>query len=232
MLWYPEGRRELFESVEVKKAVSHKCAICFKLLFCKRQKKTKRVRHKQPSEYQCSHKQHNTEFNHGINHWSINTVIPTFHEFVFDSVAAITLFLRLKTGILNYEAKLLNLEPRHIRPCKHSFPHAWSFPRRHLISPQFPPITTQSGCSFVTHCLFVQSIVETGLCKPVPLCHLGDSAYSFRRSDVCGAWIITIGASNAHLPWINADLSCSAALHSFALVQLWGFYFIHRRVTR
>lgn len=57
----------------------------------KKKKKTKRVRHKQPTESQCSHKQHNTEFNHGINHWSINTVIPTFHEFVFDSVAAITL---------------------------------------------------------------------------------------------------------------------------------------------
>lgn len=153
---------------------------------------------------------------------------------MFDSVAAICFKAKnwhFKLWSKTSQRRATRFGEIHVR-VTHSSPHVWTFPRDHLISPQSLKSLTQSWCSFVTRCLFVQGIAETGLCKPVPFCHLGDSPYSFRRSDVGGAWIITIGASNAHLPWINVDLSCSAALHSFALVQLRGFYFIHRRVGR
>lgn len=71
----------------------------------------------------------------------------------------------------NYERKA-GQRQGNISSCKQ--PHVRSFPRNPFSSPKVDQIITQS-CSFLTRRLFAQGIVETGLCKPAPLCHLSDS---------------------------------------------------------
>lgn len=94
--------------------------------------------------------------------------------------------------------------------------------QKHSCVSRVSQIVTQSPCPFLTQCLFVQGIVERRLCKPVPLCHLMDSAALMFWGSMNNNHI---GGRDAHLPYINAELSCSADLHSSALHQLQGHLF-------
>lgn len=74
-----------------------------------------------------------------------------------------------------YAVHRKTIEFSKVCACKQLFPHMCGFSQKSSHFSQVSQIITQSQCPFLTCCLFVQGIVETGLCKPVPLCHLRDS---------------------------------------------------------
>lgn len=128
------------------------------------------------AELRLNHKQINVAiltFKPNSGSFQIHNVIIFFcHGFVFP---------KPRSHFHKYKPKMAKQKrgrgqrQRRISSRKQS--HVRSFSQKSFYFSQADQIMTQS-CWFVSGCLFAQGIVETGLCKPAPLCHLRASVAS------------------------------------------------------